>query len=59
MASYVVRSVTNLSMKAIGEEFGTRDHSTIVYAVRRAEERMKKDTSFRNMVDDIIKNIGG
>ena len=59
VASYVVRSVTNLSMKAIGEEFGTRDHSTIVYAVRRAEERMKKDTSFRNMVDDIIKNIGG
>lgn len=35
VASYVVRSVTNLSMKAIGEEFGTRDHSTIVYAVRR------------------------
>ena len=59
VASDVVRSVTNLSMKAIGEEFGTRDHSTIVYAVRRAEERMKKDTSFRNMVDDIIKNIGG
>ena len=59
VASYGVRSVTNLSMKAIGEEFGTRDHSTIVYAVRRAEERMKKDTSFRNMVDDIIKNIGG
>ena len=32
VAAYVVRSITGLPMKAIGEEFGTRDHSTIVYA---------------------------
>ena len=57
VASYVVRSITALPMKAIGEEFGTRDHSTIVYAIQRVETQMKKDSSFKGMVQDIIKNI--
>ena len=57
VAAYVVRSITGLPMKAIGEEFGTRDHSTIVYAVQKVESRMQKEPSFKGMVDDIIKNI--
>ena len=57
VAAYVVRSITGLPMKAIGEEFGTRDHSTIVYAIQKVESRMAKDSSFKGMVGDIIKNI--
>ena len=57
VAAYVVRSITNLPMKAIGQEFGGRDHSTIVYAIQKVEEQMGKDTSFKNLVNDIIKNI--
>ena len=57
VAGYVVRSITGLPMKAIGEEFGTRDHSTIVYAIQKVESRMAKDSSFKGMVGDIIKNI--
>lgn len=57
VAAYVVRNITGLPMKAIGDEFGTRDHSTIVYALQRVEARMKKDPSFKGMVEDIIKNI--
>ena len=53
----MVRSITGLPMKAIGEEFGTRDHSTIVYAIQKVESRMNKDSSFKGMVNDIIKNI--
>ena len=56
-AAYVVRAVTDLSMKAIGDEFGGRDHSTIVYAIQKAEDYMKTDSSYKNMVNDIIKNI--
>ena len=44
-------------MKAIGEEFGTRDHSTIVYALQKVEARMAREPSFKGMVNDIIKNI--
>lgn len=44
-------------MKAIGEEFGTRDHSTVVYALQKVEQRMNQDPSFKGLVQDIIKNI--
>lgn len=57
MAAYVVRTITNLPMKSIGEEFGGRDHTTIVYAIQQVEKKMDKDPAFRNMVNDIIKNI--
>lgn len=57
VAIYVVRNVTSLPMKAIGEEFGGRDHSTVVYALQKVSKRMETDTSFNGMVKDIIKNI--
>ncbi len=57
VAIYVVRDITGLPMKAIGQEFGTRDHSTVVYAIKKVETRMQKDLSFKGMVMDIIKNI--
>ncbi len=57
VAVYVVRNVTSLPMKAIGEEFGARDHSTVVYALQKVEERMEQNMTFKGMVKDIIKNI--
>lgn len=57
IAIYVVREVTSLSMKVIGEEFGGRDHSTIVYAIGQIEKNMSKDPKLKSTVDDIIKNI--
>ena len=57
VAIYVLRNVTSLSMEDIGEEFGGRDHSTVVYALQKVEKRMESDTSFNGMIKDIIKNI--
>lgn len=57
VAVYVVREITQLSMTNIGEEFGGRDHSTIVYAIQQVEKNMKKDSKVKAMVEDIIKNI--
>ncbi len=57
VAAFVVRSCTNLTMKQIGQEFGGRDHTTIVYAIQKVETEMDKDAAFKNMVNDIIKNI--
>ena len=54
---YVVRSMTEIPMQQIGEELGKRDHSTIVYAYQEAEKQYHADSSFRSLVDDIIKNI--
>ena len=57
IAIYAVREITSLSMKSIGEEFGGRDHSTIVYAINQIEKNMSKDPTLKSTVDDIIKNI--
>lgn len=54
---YVVREITQMSMSSIGEEFGGRDHSTIVYALQQVEKNMAKDIRYRETVEDIIKNI--
>lgn len=57
IAVYVVREITQMSMTSIGEEFGGRDHSTIVYAIQQVEKNMKKDPKAKATVEDIIKNI--
>lgn len=57
VAIYVVRQVTGLSMTAIGDEFGGRHYSTIVYTMQEMEKKLEKDNKTKAMVDDIIKNI--
>lgn len=57
IAIYAVREITELSMNHIGEEFGGRDHSTIVYAIKQIEKNIKNDPKLKSTVEDIIKNI--
>ena len=57
VSMYIVREVTQMSMSAVGEEFGNRDHSTVVYAVHQVEKLMERDSHTRETVEDIIKNI--
>lgn len=57
VSMFVVREITQMSMSAIGEEFGGRDHTTVVYAIQQVEKTRQKDKKFCETVDDIIKNI--
>lgn len=57
IAIYAVREITGMSMNLIGEEFGGRDHSTIVYALKQIEKNMDRDPKLKATVDDIIRNI--
>lgn len=57
VAIYVVREITQMSLVAIGHEFGNRDHSTIVYSINSIEANLKKDKNLKQIVDDCIKNI--
>lgn len=57
VAIYIVRELTNYSMIQIGNEFGGRHYSTIVYTVQQVEKNMKKDSKLKETVEDIIKNI--
>lgn len=57
ISAYIIREITQISMSAIGEELGGRDHSTIVYAIQQVEKNIKKDSHYKETIDDIIKNI--
>ena len=57
MAMYVVREITQLPTASIGEEFGGRDHSTVVYSLQEMEKKINKDSRTRATAEDIIKNI--
>lgn len=57
IAIYIVRELTSLSMVQIGEEFGNRHYSTIVYTVQQMEKQIKTNSSIKETVEDIIKNI--
>ena len=57
VAMYIVREITQMPMTSIGEEFGGRDHSTVVYAIQQVEKGMARDPKTKGTVEDIIKNI--
>ena len=57
IAMYVIREITQMSMAASGNEFGGRDHSTVVYATGQVVKNMKQDTKYKETIEDIIKNI--
>ena len=57
IAIYLIRKLTNLSLPDIGKEFG-RDHSTILYAIRKVEMSLKSgNATLQNNIRDITANI--
>lgn len=59
VSMYIVREITGMSVEDIGREFGGRDHSTVVYATNDVQTKLTKDTSLRETVEDIMKNVRG
>lgn len=57
VSMYCVREITGISMEEIGQEFGGRDHSTVVYACNTISTRLENDIHMRETVEDIIKNV--
>ena len=56
-AMYIVREITSLPMEKIGEAFGNKHHSTVIYNIREAEKSMEKDPTVKNTINGIINNI--
>jgi chromosomal replication initiator protein len=47
LAMYLARELTGQSLPAIGRAFGGRDHTTVLHALRRTEQRISTDTDLR------------
>jgi len=57
IAMYLIRKLTNLSLPDIGKEFD-RDHSTVLYAIRKVEVSLKNgDQYMQDRVRDITANV--
>ena len=54
---YLCRKLLDIPYIKIGEEFGGRDHSTIISACSKVESQMKKDHAFANAIKEIEQQI--
>ena len=56
IAMYLCRTIANMSFPQIGNEFGGRDHSTVMHACRKIEKETKEKNNTKLIVDS-VKNI--
>ena len=48
IAMYLSRELTDSSLPKIGNEFGGKDHTTVLHAIDKIEAELKKDTDLQN-----------
>lgn len=57
IAMYLSRKLTDMSLPKIGEEFGGRDHSTVIHAYEKISDSLNTDESLQHTVNDITKKL--
>jgi chromosomal replication initiator protein len=57
VAMYLCRKLTDTSLPKIGEEFGGRDHTTVIHAYEKINESLKEDEALQEAINDITKKI--
>ena len=55
VAMFIIREITDYSTTEIGLEFGGRDHTTVMHACQRIEDRMKGDPTLEPTVGELIR----
>ncbi len=57
IAMYLSRKLTDLSLPKIGEEFGGRDHTTVIHAYEKINREVGEDDSLKDTIDDLTKKL--
>ena len=57
LSMYLAKNLTNKSLKTIGENFGGRDHSTVIYSYRAVKDLLDTDNLFKSTVEELEKKI--
>ncbi|GAB2026041.1 chromosomal replication initiator protein DnaA [Lactovum odontotermitis] len=57
VAMYLIRELLGTSLPAIGNEFGKRDHTTVIYAVRVITDKMKSDNDTQRDIDNLKRKL--
>ncbi|MGB3367060.1 MAG: chromosomal replication initiator protein DnaA [Acidaminobacteraceae bacterium] len=59
IAMYLTREMTDLSLPKIGEEFGGRDHTTVIHAYDKISRDILESSELKNKIEKIRKEIQG
>ena len=57
MAMYLAKQLTTNSLPDIGRKFSNRDHTTVIHAVKKIDELIKKDNEIRGSIIEIKKKL--
>ncbi|WP_460447061.1 chromosomal replication initiator protein DnaA [Angustibacter aerolatus] len=57
IAMYLCRELTELSLPKIGQQFGNRDHTTVMHAERKIRQLMAERRSIYNQVTELTNRI--
>ena len=57
VAMYLMRKLTKMSLKSVGNYFSGRDHSTVVSAVNNVEKSLEADPGLRRSVDNLMARL--
>ena len=57
LSMYLAKNHTTHSLKNIGDQFGGRDHSTVIYSCRTVQDLMDTDLLFKDTVSELEKKV--
>ena len=57
IAMYLTRELTDLSLPKIGEEFGGRDHTTVIHAHDKVSKDIEESEEIKTKIDKIISDL--
>lgn len=57
LSMYLAKNMTDKSLKAIGDNFGGRDHSTVIYSCKTVQDLMETDPFFKDTVAELERKI--
>ena len=57
IAMYLCRELTDLSLPKIGEQFGGRDHTTVMHADRKIRAQMTERLTVYNQITELTSRI--
>lgn len=57
VAMYIARELTDLSLPKIGQEFGGRDHTTVIHAHKKISESIETDPEVQSEINSYLEDL--
>jgi chromosomal replication initiator protein len=57
IAAYIAKQLTTLSLQEIGLQLGNKDHATVIYSIKKVEEKITYDPVFANVISKIMPSL--